>query len=72
MVPLKTVEQKGSKQVKVKTAGQDKSRITAIITITADGNILAPYLIFKAAPKKKVYYQFYIFIFFKIFTVYFN
>ena len=42
-----TVEQKGAKQVPIRTSGCEKQCITVMLGITADGHKLPPFLIFK-------------------------
>ena len=41
------VEQKGAKQVTIRTSGCEKQHITVMLGITADGHKLPPFLIFK-------------------------
>ena len=55
-MPLtKTIIKKGSKQAIVRTQGQEKCRVTIILSIVADGDKLPPLIIFKAKDKGKVY-----------------
>ena len=51
-----TVTAKGSKEVKL-MSGYEKSRVTVMLAITADGNKLPPYVILKrkTIPKKEVF-----------------
>ncbi|KAE8745938.1 hypothetical protein FOCC_FOCC007299 [Frankliniella occidentalis] len=42
-----TVTSKGDKQVPIKTTGNEQQRITCTLAITADGEKLPPFLIFK-------------------------
>ena len=51
MVPSKTVAYKGQKSILIKTQDQKKCRITVLLTITADGGKLPPFIIFKAKNK---------------------
>ena len=51
----KTIVKRGSKQVIVKTQGQEKCRVTVILTILADGDKLPPLIIFKAKDTGKIY-----------------
>lgn len=51
----KTIIKKGTKQVIVKTQGQEKCRVTVILTILADGGKLPPLIIFKAKNQWKIY-----------------
>jgi hypothetical protein len=55
MPSLTTVEERGSKSVSIKTTGNDKTRITCMLCITADGRKLPPYVVFKrkTLPKDK-------------------
>lgn len=49
-----TVNMKGAKQVIVKTTGHEKTRVTVMLCVTADGEKLPPYVILnrKTVPKK--------------------
>lgn len=51
-----TVNDRGEKTVQVRTAGAEKQRCTVMLGITADGNKLPPYVIFrrKTLPKEKL------------------
>ena len=51
----KTIVKRGSKQVIVKTQGQEKCRVTVILTILAEGDKLPPLIIFKAKDTGKIY-----------------
>lgn len=42
-----TVNKKGAKEVKLRTAGYEKQRATVMLCCTADGRKLPPYIIFK-------------------------
>ena len=48
-----TVEQKGVKQVLIRTSDCEKQRITVMLGITADRHKLPPYLIFKRKKPRK-------------------
>ena len=48
MYPNKTIAKKGNKTILIKTQSQEKCRISVILCITADGEKLPPFLIFKA------------------------
>ena len=48
-----TVEQKGAKQVLIRTSDCEKQRITVMLGITADRHKLPPYLIFKRKKPRK-------------------
>ena len=54
MPPNYTIEKIGSRQVSIKTLGQEKTRVSLVLAILADGNKLPPLLIFKAKPNKTV------------------
>lgn len=57
-MPLtRTVEAVGAKQVKVRTTGNEKQRVTVMLACTADGRRLPPYIIFsrKTLPKTEVF-----------------
>jgi transposase len=47
-----TIELKGTKNVKISTFGNDKSRVSVILTIAGNGEKLAPMMIFKGQPSK--------------------
>ncbi|KAM7309619.1 tigger transposable element-derived protein 6-like [Ixodes scapularis] len=42
-----TVHQKGSRQVTVRSTGNEKTRVTVMLSCTADGRKLPPYVVFK-------------------------
>ena len=46
--PNKTFAKKSNKSILIKTKSQEKCRVSVILSITADGNKLPPFLIFKA------------------------
>ena len=48
----KTFEQKGAKNIIIKTNGYEKSHVTLILAISAGGNKLPPVIIFKGTPDK--------------------
>ena len=48
MYPNKIIAKKGNKTFLIKTQSQEKCRISVILCITADGEKLPPFLIFKA------------------------
>ena len=50
MARTKTIAKISSKTVNIKTHGQDKVRVTAILWIVVDGTKLPPMLIFKGEP----------------------
>ena len=50
----KTIAKIGSKTVNIKTYGQDKVRVTAILWIVAEGTKLLPMLIFKGEPNGRI------------------
>ena len=51
----KTIHKIGQKTITIATQKQEKSRISCILSINAEGNILKPYIIFKGAQKGKIY-----------------
>lgn len=51
----KTIIKKGAKQVIIRTQGQEKLRVSVILSILADGDKLPPLIIFKAKDKGTVY-----------------
>lgn len=48
MTPSKTIAKKGGKSIIIRTQNQEKCRVSVILKITANGNKLPPFLIFKA------------------------
>ena len=48
MYPNKTIAKKGNKHVLIKTQSQEKCKVSVILYITADGEKLPSFLIFKA------------------------
>ena len=48
MYPTKIIAKKGDKVILIKTQSQEKCRISVILCVTADGDKLPPFLIFKA------------------------
>ena len=54
MIPNKTVAKKGTKSIIIKTFEQEKCRISVLLTITADGGKLPPYIIFKSKRDGKI------------------
>ena len=54
MARTKTIAKFSSKIVNIKTHGQEKVRITAILWIVADGTKLPPMLIFKGEPNGRI------------------
>ena len=51
----KTLHKIGQKTITVAAQKQEKYRISCILSINAEGNILKPYIIFKEAQKGKIY-----------------
>ena len=49
MVPGRTVDVKGRKAVQVRTTGAEKGDLTAVLSCTANGDMLPPMMIFKVA-----------------------
>ena len=54
MTRTKTIDKIGSKTVNIKTHGQEKVRVTAILWIVADRTKLPPMLIFKGEPNGRI------------------
>jgi len=55
----RTLEIKGKKVVGKFSSGKDKERVTLIITVSSDGYLLPPFLIFKASkPRSKIFKDF--------------
>ena len=54
MTRTKTIAKIGSKTVNIKTHGQEKVRVTAILWNVADGAKLPPMLIFKGEPNGRI------------------
>ena len=54
MTRIKTIAKIGSKTVNIKTLGQDKVRVNAILWIVADCTKLSPMLIFKGEPNGRM------------------
>ena len=48
MLPNKTIAKKGGKTIIIKTKNQENCRLSVLLTVTADGGKLPPYLNFKA------------------------
>lgn len=49
-----TVHKKGEKQVTIRTGGNEKQRCTVMLSITADGRKLPPYVVFKRKTLPKI------------------
>ena len=47
MVPSRTIEMKGAKEVKMKSTGAEKRRVTVVLACLASGKTLPPMIIFK-------------------------
>ena len=54
MAITKTIAKIGFKKVNIKTHGQDKVRVTAVLWIVEVGTKLAPMLIFKGEPNGRI------------------
>jgi hypothetical protein len=52
-----TVDAKGVKEVKIRSTGYEKQRVTVMLCITADGHKLPPYIILncKTIPKNEMF-----------------
>ena len=55
MVENTSIEKIGTKTIKVKTFGNEKSRISCLLCITASSLKLPPLLVFKGKPDGKIY-----------------
>ena len=47
MVPNSTLDVKGKKTIKIRTSGSEKRHTTVCVTVTSDGDMLPPMIIFK-------------------------
>ena len=54
LVPNKVVDRVGVKSCIVKTTGAEKRRITVTLTVTANGEMLPPFIIFKGKRQPQV------------------
>jgi len=54
IVPGKTVDQVGTKSVRVRTTGSEKRHITVVLSVAASGDVLAPMIIFKGKRELKL------------------
>jgi hypothetical protein len=52
-----TVDAKGANEVKIRSTGYEKQRVTVMLCITADGHKLPPYIILnsKTIPKNEIF-----------------
>ena len=51
IVPSRTIVKKGVKEVRVRTTGAEKRRVTVVLACTASGKTLPPMIIFKGKLK---------------------
>ena len=51
--PSRTIERMGAKEVLVRTTGADKRHLTVVLTVTADGKMPPPMIIFKRKVKHR-------------------
>ena len=49
-----TIDIKGHKEIIINTKGNEKKRITVLLTICGDGSILSPFMLFKGKKNKNV------------------
>ena len=54
MVPIKTVDVKRGKTMKIRTTKSEKSKVTAALSCTAAGNMLLRMIIFKGKTHKSI------------------
>ena len=47
MSPKRTINEKGDNTIMIKTLGQEKQRITILLSISDEGDKLAPLVVFK-------------------------
>ena len=53
MVPDRTVSKRGAREVRVRSSGAEKRRLTVVLTCTASGEVLPALTIFKGKRKLK-------------------
>ena len=58
MTPRSTLEQQGSRTVNVRTSSASTMRVTVAVCVTAAGNVLPPFLIFKGKPNGRIEQEF--------------
>ena len=54
MPPNRTINNTGEKTIKIRTTGNEKNRVTVVLTCAGDGSKLRPMLIFKRKTLPKV------------------
>ena len=47
MIPSRTLEKRGAKEVRIKSTGAEKQHITVVLACTGAGKMLSPMIIFK-------------------------
>jgi len=51
MSPKRTINEKGNNTMMIKTIGQEKQRLTVLLSVSAENDKLAPLVVFKGKPK---------------------
>ena len=54
IVASKSIDKVGVKQCVIRSTGAEKRHLTVVLTVTADGNMLPPLIIFKGCPTGKI------------------
>ena len=54
MSPKRTINEKGDNTIMIKTLGQEKQRITILLSVSDEGDKLAPLVVFKGKPNGKI------------------
>ena len=54
MSPKKTINEKGDNTIMIKTLGQEKQRISILLSVSAEGDKLAALVVFKGKPNGKI------------------
>ena len=54
IVASKSVDKVGVKQCVIRSTGAEKRHLTVVLTVTSDGNMLHPLIIFKGRPTGKI------------------
>ena len=54
LVPSKVVDRVGAKSCIVRTTGSEKRHVTVALTVTANGEMLPPFIIFKEKRQPKL------------------
>ena len=54
MSPKRAINEKGHNTIMIKTLRQEKQRITILLSVSAEGDKLAPLVVFKGNPKGRI------------------